>query len=57
LFAERAIQRPTHPEHEAFLDVLLDPRLEDPVVYLSNLTDLRAVAAARQPAAVTAAAG
>jgi hypothetical protein len=56
-FAKRAIQRPTHPEHEAFLDVLLDPRLEDPVVYLSNLTDLRAVAAARQPAAVTAAAG
>ena len=36
----RAIQRPTHPEHEALLEMLADKRLEHPIVYLSNLTDL-----------------
>ena len=48
-FAARAIQRPTHPEHPAFLVMLADKRLEDPIVYLSNLTDLK-IALARRPA-------
>lgn len=56
-FAARAIHRPVHPEHEVFLDMLLDPRLEDPIVDLSNLTDLRTAAAAQRPTAVAAAAG
>jgi hypothetical protein len=37
----RAIQSPTHPEHPALLDALKDPRLQDPIVYLSNLTELK----------------
>ena len=48
-FAARAIQRPTHPEHRAFLDMLADKRLEDPIVYLSNLTDLKTAALVRRP--------
>jgi hypothetical protein len=40
-YAARAVQFPGHPEHETFLDVLCDHRLEDPIVYLANLTDLR----------------
>jgi MoaA/NifB/PqqE/SkfB family radical SAM enzyme len=40
-FASRAIQEPGHPEHPAFLAMLTDKRLEDPIVYLSNLTDLK----------------
>ena len=40
-FAARAIHRPAHPEHASFLDLLADPALEDPLVYLSNHTDLK----------------
>jgi MoaA/NifB/PqqE/SkfB family radical SAM enzyme len=47
-FAVRAVQRPDHPEHEAFLDVLTDARLEDPIVYLSNFTDMKKEALARR---------
>ena len=39
-YRERAIHLPGHPDHAAFLDALIDPRLADPIVYLSNLTDL-----------------
>ena len=55
-FAARAIQRPTHPEHRAFLDMLADKRLEDPIVYLSNLTDLKTAAPVRRPAVAISAA-
>ena len=48
-FASRAIQRPDHPEHGAFLDMLADERLDDPIAYLSNLSDLRTKALMRQP--------
>jgi MoaA/NifB/PqqE/SkfB family radical SAM enzyme len=47
-YAARAIQRPDHPEHKALLDVLTDPRLEDPIVHLSNLTSLKREALAER---------
>jgi hypothetical protein len=40
-YAARAIQMPEHPEHATFLEMLNDPRLEDPLAYLSNLSDLK----------------
>lgn len=40
-FSARAVQFPDHPEHSAFLEMLRDPRLEDPLVNLSNLTELK----------------
>jgi hypothetical protein len=46
-FAARAIQRLEHPEHDAFLDTLADPRLDDGLAYLSNLLELRQAAFAR----------
>jgi hypothetical protein len=39
-YAERAVQHPDHPDHRALLRMLRDPRLEDPLVYLSNFSDL-----------------
>lgn len=45
-FAERAVQFPNHPEHAAFVEVLSDPRLADPIVNLMNLTELRSQAIA-----------
>jgi hypothetical protein len=40
-FASRAVQRPEHPEHGAFLAVLSHPALNDPIVNLSNLTEIK----------------
>jgi organic radical activating enzyme len=40
-FASRAVQFAEHPGHDAFLAMLNDTRLEDSIVYLSNLTDLK----------------
>jgi hypothetical protein len=40
-YAARAVQFPEHPDHGALVKMLTDPRLEDPVVYLSNFSDLR----------------
>jgi hypothetical protein len=40
-FAARAVQLPSHPEHVAFIEMLSDPRLADPIVYLSNLSEIR----------------
>lgn len=40
-YLERAIQLETHPQHEAFLDMLHADELDDPIVYLSNLTNLQ----------------
>jgi glycosyltransferase involved in cell wall biosynthesis len=40
-YAARAIQLKSHPEHRAFLELLQHPRLDDPIVYLSNLTSLK----------------
>ncbi len=48
-FAARAVQFPSHPDYLAFIDMLQDARLEDPIVYLSNLTDLRRQGVPRQP--------
>jgi glycosyltransferase involved in cell wall biosynthesis/MoaA/NifB/PqqE/SkfB family radical SAM enzyme len=39
-YAARAIQLPSHPQHQALLEQLRDETLEDPIVYLSNLTHL-----------------
>jgi len=39
--AARAVQLPEHPDHVALLRMLSDQRLEDPLVYLSNFSDLR----------------
>jgi MoaA/NifB/PqqE/SkfB family radical SAM enzyme len=46
-FSARAVHHPDNPEHQAFLGVLTDPRLDDAIVYLSNLTDLKQQAVAR----------
>jgi glycosyltransferase involved in cell wall biosynthesis len=40
-YAARAIQQKSHPQHEALLKMLRDKDLEDPIVYLSNLTHLK----------------
>jgi hypothetical protein len=40
-FASRAVQHPRHPEHAAFLSILSHPALEDPIAYLSNLTEIK----------------
>lgn len=55
-FAARAVQRPDHPEHEAFLDMLVDPRLEDELAYLSNLLEFKQAALARRSASLAGAA-
>ena len=41
-FKEVAVHEPQHPEHRAFKEVLKDPLFEDPIVNLSNLSNLRA---------------
>ena len=43
-YADRAVHFPNHSEHGAFLEMLCDARLDDPLVNLSNLIGLR-----RQP--------
>ena len=40
-YASRAIQLKSHPQHDSFLAILRDSELEDPIVYLSNLTYLK----------------
>jgi MoaA/NifB/PqqE/SkfB family radical SAM enzyme len=51
-FSARAIQFPDHPEHAAFLEILSDPTLADPMVYLANLTELgRRASHSQAPAA------
>lgn len=40
-YAARAVHFPTHPEYLQFLEMLGDPRLEDPLVNLSNFTELK----------------
>lgn len=41
-FAARAVQNADHPEHGAFVAMLHNPVLDDPLVSFSNLTDLKA---------------
>ncbi len=41
-YASRAVHQPQHPKHAAFLAVLHSGALEDPLVNLSNLTELAA---------------
>jgi len=51
-FASRAVQNPEHPEHVAFLSMLSHPALEDPIVYLSNLSNMKSQAIGpKEPAA------
>ncbi len=40
-FCERAVHLPDHPLHTAFLDVLRDGALADPIVHMGNLAGLR----------------
>jgi glycosyltransferase involved in cell wall biosynthesis/MoaA/NifB/PqqE/SkfB family radical SAM enzyme len=40
-YASRAIQLTSHPQHDALLRMLDDEGLQDPIVYLSNLTHLK----------------
>jgi hypothetical protein len=47
-FVARAVQFATHPEHAVFLEMLSDPRLDDPLVNLSNLTELKGNVVRRQ---------
>lgn len=37
---DRAVHLPDHPEHQAFLNMLSHPMVQDPIVDLSNLSDL-----------------
>lgn len=37
---DRAVHLPEHPEHQEFLDMLSHPLVQDPIVDLSNLSDL-----------------
>ena len=46
-FAEVSVWRSEHPEHDAFMKVMTDPRLDDERVFLGNLTPLRQEALAR----------
>lgn len=46
-FVSRAIHRPDHPRHQDFLAVLADPLFDQPGVFVSNLTALRAGARAK----------
>jgi MoaA/NifB/PqqE/SkfB family radical SAM enzyme len=56
-YKARAIQFPDHPEHSSFLTMLNDPALVDPIVYLSNFTELqRRSTRSQSPANVCAAA-
>jgi len=43
-FIDCAIHQPSHPEHAEFQKILADPAFDDPIVYVSNLTDIRAKA-------------
>ena len=47
-YAARAVQFPLHPEYIQFLQMLGDPRLEDPLVNLSNFTELKHEASQRR---------
>lgn len=38
---QRQVHRPGHPRHEDFLNVLRVPELQDPTVFLGNLTQFR----------------
>jgi MoaA/NifB/PqqE/SkfB family radical SAM enzyme len=40
-YKARAVQFPDHPEHDSFITTLNDSALADPIVYLSNLTELQ----------------
>jgi hypothetical protein len=50
-FAARAVHEPSHPEHVTFLELLTNPAFDDPLIYLSNHTDLRRRTLARRKAA------
>jgi pyruvate-formate lyase-activating enzyme len=52
-YAARAVHLPDHPRHQDFLEVLHSASLKDPLVNLSNLTEL---AARTEPRALTHAA-
>jgi organic radical activating enzyme len=43
-FADRAIHLPGHQEHQAFVKTLENPALEDEIVFLGNLADLKRAA-------------
>ena len=43
----RAIHLPTHPEHQQFMNLLLEPIFEDPIVYLGNLASRCQIPSAR----------
>jgi MoaA/NifB/PqqE/SkfB family radical SAM enzyme len=40
-FTARAVQMPGHPEYSTFIEMLNHPALADPIVNLSNLTELK----------------
>jgi hypothetical protein len=41
-YAARSVHNPSHPRHGAFVAMLRNPALRDPIVNLSNLTELAA---------------
>jgi MoaA/NifB/PqqE/SkfB family radical SAM enzyme len=40
-YASRAVHFAKHPEHASFLAMLSDKGLDDPIVYMSNLTEIK----------------
>lgn len=40
-FQQKCIFSPSHPEHQDFLECMKDPRLNDPIVVISALTDFK----------------
>jgi hypothetical protein len=52
-FAGRAVHLPVHPEHGDFLDVITSPAMDQPEIYLSNLSDLAREAAGRRRVAAS----
>jgi len=40
-FTARAVQMPSHPDHATFVEMLNHSTLADPIVYLSNLSELK----------------
>ena len=37
-FAQQCVHHPSHPEHQDYLEILKDPILQDPIVFLGNIS-------------------
>jgi MoaA/NifB/PqqE/SkfB family radical SAM enzyme len=53
-YASRAVHFAKHPEHASFLATLSDKGLDDPIVYMSNLTEIKRHSFGSIPASLNA---